>query len=67
MKRKEKRKLAKICNAKDLVCKTCKSHLTNACKICPITNLIDNELHKINGTWTDEFAEVVSNIENNWK
>ena len=67
MKRKERRKLVKICNAKDLVCKTCVSHNKNACVVCPITNLIDDEMHVINGTQKDEFAEVVSNIENNWK
>lgn len=67
MKRKERRKLAKICNAKDLVCKTCVSHNTNNCRVCPITNLIDNELHKINKTQKDDFAAIVDDLENNWK
>lgn len=50
MTRKQRRKLAKVCNAKDLVCKTCVSQKSNVCKKCPIVNLVDNELHRINKT-----------------
>ena len=56
MTRKQRRRLAKVCNAKDLVCKTCVSQNGNTCKICPIAHLIDNELHRINGTKGNDYT-----------
>lgn len=73
MTRKQRRRLAKVCNAKDLVCKTCASQNGNTCKICPIAHLIDNELHRINDTkskdytssnlTSDDFAAFVDELE----
>ena len=42
MTRKQRRKLTKVCSAKDLVCKTCVGQKNNACYKCPIQNLVDN-------------------------
>ena len=63
MNRKERKKMRKICNAKDLVCKTCITQLADNCRKCPIANLVDNELRRMNGTKTDDFAEIVNDLE----
>ena len=63
MTRKQKRKLAKVCNAKDLVCKTCVGQRNNTCYKCPIKNLIDNELHRINDTHNDEVMSIADEFE----
>ena len=70
MNRKERKKMRKICNAKDLVCKTCIAQLADNCKNCPIANLVDNELRRINGAKldsgkakTNDFADIVNDLE----
>lgn len=63
MTRKQRRKLTKVCSAKDLVCKTCVSQKSNVCKKCPIVNLIDNELHRINDTHNSDYISVADEFE----
>ena len=65
MTRKERRNMKKICNAKDLVCKTCVGQQANNCRKCPIANLVDNELRRMNGAKADDFAEIVDTLEMN--
>lgn len=66
MNRKERRNMKKICNAKDLVCKTCVTQLTDNCDKCPIANLVDNELRRMNGAKkqvkSNEFTEIVDSL-----
>ena len=45
MNRKERKNLARLCNAKDVVCKVCTKRELDDCKLCPIVNIIDIELH----------------------
>lgn len=45
MKRRERKNLAKLCDAKEMVCKACSSMLLDDCRKCPIVNIIDIQLH----------------------
>lgn len=63
MTRKQRRKLTKVCSAKDLVCKTCVGQKNNVCNRCPIQNLIDNELHRINNTHSGDYVSIADEFE----
>lgn len=59
----EKRYLANVCDAKDIVCNACRHHHGDMCSKCPIVNLIDNELRRLQTGDVNAVKELVDIFE----
>ena len=58
-----KKYLANMCNAKDIVCTACRKHKENACNKCPIVNIMDDELRRLQGNETKAVKEMLNVFE----
>ena len=56
----EKKYIANLCNAKSNVCQACRRHNENACESCPISNLLDKELERMQTDLKDDWKTAVN-------
>lgn len=60
----DKKYMAKLCDAKGIVCQACRYHNKNACETCIISNLLDKELERLQAEKVnlDPIDDIVSSV-----